>query len=155
MKWKWWEEPQRVDPMGQTINNFHVFLFVVAAVNGLFLTAGVETSGAIQETLNSWQVRVYGFMLALGGLSVVAGIYWPKDPRDGLLLKRFGYTALGIVTAVYGGAVIVVSGSVKGGLAGSIAMVFGFLCLDQMLRINARIKLVQHIEEDLAGDDDA
>jgi hypothetical protein len=144
----------KADPMGERRNAFHVFLFAVAAMNGVLLLVGVPTSGAIDVELNeNWQ-RAYGGVLAIGALCVLVGMYWPADARDGLLVKRFGYVALCVATLVYSVAVFVTQPGPRGILAASVTVAFSAICGWTVHRINKRVNAVITITERVNGNGD-
>jgi hypothetical protein len=132
----------KADPMGERRNAFHVFLFGVAALNGFMLALGIPTSSAIDAQLQSFGLRVYGVILLLGAGLVLLGMYWPKEARDGLLIKRVGYVALSVVTFIYSAAVAITQPGPGGFLAGSITFVFSCICLYTVHRINKRVNAV-------------
>lgn len=88
------------DPLGER-NPFQVYLLLVALSTGVPFMFGFVTAGTIEASLPRAYTFLWGLMLALGALAALAGMFWPRDARTGLLLKRFGLTALGFASAVY------------------------------------------------------
>ena len=121
------EVPMQPDPLGLPRNPFHVFLIAITFLNGLALVFGVSTSLTLEAELVSLLERCYGFLLAVGSLGVLVGMYWPGDPRDGLLAKRSGYVALCVASLIYAYATVNRFG-VNGVLLGSICLAFSAIC---------------------------
>lgn len=115
------------DPLGMPRNPFHVFLIVITLLNGLALVFGVSTSLTLERELVSLLERCYGFLLAVGAAGVLAGMYWPGDPRDGLLAKRVGYVGLCVASLIYAYATVQRFG-LSGALLGSVCLAFAAIC---------------------------
>lgn len=141
-----------MDPLGYPVNKWQVFLFVLVALNGLSFMIEVPTSAAIDGSFPTWKEQLYGLFLFLGGVCVLAGIYWPWHDRDALLVKRFGYLALMFSALIYGFAVIIYQKSTNGVFTGSIAITFAAISLDTVLQINDRVRFLQKEVPDAESD---
>jgi hypothetical protein len=82
------------DPLGTPRDPFRVFILCWMVVNGLALAAGHSTSRTLEQQLPSATERLYGGLLGTSALLVLIGMYWPWDPRDGLVAKLGGFTGL-------------------------------------------------------------
>lgn len=128
------------DPMGIPRNAFHVFLFIVALLNGLSFIFGQPTSGTLEAELNPLLLQGYGTLLASSTTMVLSGMYWQGTPSTGLLLKRTGYLGLCVTTAIYAVALIRTNYSLDVVLATSITASFSAVCGSQVVRINRLVK---------------
>lgn len=127
------------DPLGVPRNPFHVFLLVICLLNGGVLASGVSTSLSLEAGLVPLFERLYGLILFIGAGAVLAGMFWPADPRSGLLLKRAGYLALGISATIFG-IVGVVRFGLVGLLSASVAIAFGAICFWYVWRVERFVR---------------
>lgn len=130
------------DPLGHPRNPFHVFLFIIILMNGLVIAFGVSTSAAVANALDPEWRRFYGLLLGSGAALVILGIFWPGDPRGGLLTKRTGYFGLGAATCIFAGAVIYAVRTPESIMASSITFAFGCICFWQVHIINRRVNQI-------------
>lgn len=97
--------PLKPDPIGQMQRNpFQVYLLMVCIFSGLsILIPDVRSStGSIEQYFLGWEKFVWGGLILLGSTCALAGMYWPWDPRDGLLIKRLGFYVLSVPLLIYG-----------------------------------------------------
>jgi hypothetical protein len=127
------------DPLGMPRNPFHVFLIIITFLNGLALVFGLSTSLTLQRELISLLERGYGLLLAAGAFGVLVGMFWPGDPRDGLLAKRAGYVALATASMIYAYGTVARFG-VQGVLLGSLCVAFGSICIWYVRIINKIVR---------------
>ena len=130
------------DPLGVPRNPFHVFLFIIVLLNGLAFSFGVSTSAALNGELSTESLRLYGLLLGGGAALVLLGMFWPGDPRGGLVTKRTGYFGIGAATLIYSIAVWEAVRTPESGLAASVAFTFGCMCFWQVHQINKRVKWI-------------
>ena len=89
------------DPLGVPRHPLVVYLLGLCVVSGLAIVVGGTAAGSLQAQLDPVAQYAWAGILAAGSSCTLAGMYWPADPRTGLLLKRWGYTALAIAAAIY------------------------------------------------------
>lgn len=118
------------DPLGGPRDPFRVFLLPWCVVNGLALVVpGVpETSATLDRELSALTERLYGGLLAVSAGLVLAGMFWPWDPRDGLTAKLGGYVGMSAATAIF--AVVTLSAWTLGGVfVCGASLAFSGICL--------------------------
>jgi hypothetical protein len=131
------------DPLGIPRNRFHVFLFVVLTLNGLSFLFGEPTSQTLNKAMPVLGLRAYGFLLIIGGIAVLCGMFWPgKNRSTGLLVKRTGYVALAFATGIYSIALVFVTPSPGAFLAASFSFYFAVLCAEQVRDINRAVNII-------------
>lgn len=131
------------DPMGERRDPFRVFLFGVAFLNGVSFLFKTAPSSAIEASFPHKYVVIYGALLALGSGCVLVGMFWQGFARDGLLIKRVGFVALAFVTAIYAIAVVIHTDDRTGvSLIASVVVAFSLICVQQVVRINRRVKFL-------------
>lgn len=138
MSWK-----LRPDPMGEERNPFQVYLLCLAIFSGMtVLISDVPNSaGSIEAFLTGWEEALWGALLVGGSILSLAGMYWPWDPRDGLLMKRFGFTTLSVPLVIYAIALVARFGFAALSLSLVIAG-FAVASFIQARRVNKRVKHV-------------
>lgn len=130
------------DPIGEARNPLAVYLLLLALISGVGLLLGTPTAGSIEATLPVWASKTWGGFLTVGGGCVLAGMYWPGDPRTGLVVKRFGFLALIVASSIYA-LVLLLAIGINAFLVAGIVLGFGVACTLQYLRVNRRIMKIR------------
>lgn len=129
------------DPMGEARNPLQVYLLTVALISGIGFLLGTATSGSIQDQLTPLARYGWGLMLTIGSASALGGMFWQGDPRNGLLVKRFGFVGLTGASVIYG-ASLIVSAGLEGFLVAFSVFGFALACGERAWRINQVIAKV-------------
>jgi hypothetical protein len=129
------------DPLGIPRNPLAVYLLCLCFLSGLMTLLGPSASGSMEAALHPWIVLVWGASLVHGSGATLTGMFWPGDPRTGLLLKRMGMFALMVASGLYAGTMVVYQGA-GGILSAGIIAGFGAACAVQYKVINDRIKAI-------------
>ena len=137
-------EPRLVDPLEASRHPFETYLLVLAAVSGLPLLFGKPNSASIAATLPHVLVIGWGFMLVLGSLCALVGLYWRGRSATGLVLERAGLIGVGGASLVYAASVLISAPGFTGAFAASITAGFGIACAAQARRIGLRLRMAIH-----------
>lgn len=129
------------DPMGQPRNGLVIYLLVIAVMSGLGFLSGTPTAGSIEAELPPLARYAWGAMLTVGAAGALTGMFWPGDPRTGLLVKRFGFVSLVFAALVYG-TVLWASAGVRAFLVWGSVYGFAMACAERAWRVDQMIKRV-------------
>lgn len=129
------------DPMGQPRNGLVIYLLVVAVMSGTGFLFGTPTAGSIESELPPLARYVWGAMLTVGSACALIGMFWPGDPRTGLLVKRFGFVCLVFAALIYG-TVLWLNAGVSGFLVWGSVYGFAAACAERAWRVEQMIKRV-------------
>lgn len=138
------------DPMGEPRNPFQVFLLLVSLLNGTASLFGSYGAGSVAQYASNINLFIWGFLLFIGSLATLMGMYWLGDKRDGLLVKRMGLVALASPTLIYG-IILLMSSDGHARYAGMIMMGFTLAAAIQAHRVNSHIKAIIQLTEHLNG----
>lgn len=128
------------DPMGTPRHPLVVYLLCLAAISGLRLLFGLPAADSVEAELGASTRMTWAIMLTAGSTVTLMGMFWPGDPRDGLLLKRWGYLALSIASGVYG-LVLFARFGMGSLLLGATLLGFAGACGIMVRRINRAVKV--------------
>jgi len=129
------------DPLGVPRDPLAVFLLVLALISGLGFIFDEPSSGSLERSLPHWGQITWGVMLTFGATLSLAGMFWPWQQRDGLLVKRVGMAALAISAMVYAVAIWIQFGWTAA-LPGALAFFFGYACFLRYRIINRAIHVL-------------
>jgi hypothetical protein len=120
-------------------NPFEACLLVACAVIGIATAAGFARPLAFQDVLPPWARLIWGGLMFVGGIAAVAGLYWPGDPVDGVLIKRGGLVTLAPLALAYGlaGFADMPSGRF---VASTFAIALSIACVLRVRQVSAAIK---------------
>jgi hypothetical protein len=108
-------------------------------VVGFTAVLGVAQPSSFEHTLPPWGQRVWGALMLIGGLASVAGLYWPADPVDGVLIKRVGLVTLCPLLIAYGGAGFLTEPATRL-VAASFAVALGLACAFRTRQVTVAIR---------------
>jgi hypothetical protein len=127
----------RVRRLDSARNPFELLLLVLGLVSGLPLLWGAPAPGSAAELLGPVLVHVWAYMLVLGCLTALAGVWWTWPARwihhlhpravTGLLIEQVGLVAVGVGTLVYGIGIVALDSQGRG-LAAGISFGYGLAC---------------------------
>lgn len=139
-----WLKP---DPMGER-NPFQVYMLCLAILSGasILISDVPASAGSIEQYLVGWQEAVWGWLLVLGSSISLLGMYWQRDARDSLLMRRFGFLVLSVPLMVYSIALVARFGFTALTLSMTI-MGFAAASLVQAFRVNKVINEIIHQTE--------
>lgn len=98
------------DPIGLPRHPLVIYLLALTFLSGLANLLGEPTAESVETQLHPDIRLMWNVILTLGATTALAGMFWPGDPRTGLLLKRFGYMALSIAALAYALVLILLVG---------------------------------------------
>lgn len=127
------------DPIGLPRHPLVVYLLALTLLSGMANLLGEPTTGSVEAELQPDIRLMWNVILTLGAMTALAGMFWPGDPRTGLLLKRFGYMALSIAALAYALVLILLVG--QGALyVGLVIGGFSLACGHATRQVNQAIR---------------
>lgn len=139
---RWLHHRPRLDrPTGQP-NPFEAYLLTVCVVQGGALLSGYAAPMSVQTVMPQWVRILWACLLLVGGGTAVIGLYWPWDPIDGVLIKRFGLILAGGGTLAYGVAVLAVYGT-SGTVVAIYNIGFSLACAARLRQVSRAIRKVR------------
>jgi hypothetical protein len=134
----WLHRPTILDRPTGPPNPFEAVAFATSIVIGIAAATGYARPAAFHNILPAWGRIVWGVLMAVGGIAAVAGLYWPGDPVDGILIKRVGMVALGPSMIAYGLAGLFTDPSTRI-VASLFAIALGVACIWRTRQVTAAI----------------
>lgn len=119
-------------------NPFETTLLLACIVVGVTAVTGYGRPAAFQGVLPPWGQAVWGWLVLIGGIAAVTGLYWPADPVDGVLIKRVGLVVLCPSTIAYGVAGLVTDPAGRV-VAAVFAIALGVACGWRVQQVTAAI----------------
>lgn len=114
---------------GREIDVLEVVFLALIGISCLLQLVGNTEPTSIALLLPAAFRTVWLIMMTVGSIGALAGIFWPKDLIDGILLEIIGLAWVAVSVLIYGAAqevAVVVNGSALGGLmAGSLTILIG------------------------------
>lgn len=137
----WLHRPRRqhLDRPAGPPNPFEAFLLIAAMIQGVAAIARFSQPVAFEAVFPPWVREAWGCILFLGGVASVAGLYWPWDPVDGVLIKRVGLVALAGVTIAYGVAGLF-SAPARLFVGSTFNIAFGIACIVRVRQVSDAIR---------------
>jgi hypothetical protein len=120
-------------------NPFEACLLGACVVIGAATAVGFAQPPAFEATLPAWGRLLWGGLMLVGGVAAVAGLYWPGDPVDGVLIKRGGLITLAPLTLAYGLAGLADVPAARF-VASTFAIAFAVACVLRVRQVTVAIK---------------
>jgi hypothetical protein len=120
-------------------NPFEAFLLVACIAVGALAVAGYAQPGAFENVLPPWWLRIWGALMLVGGCGAVAGLLWPWDPVDGVLIKRVGLVTLCPLLIAYGVAGLLTDPSARF-VASAFAIALGVACAVRVRQVTLAVR---------------
>lgn len=120
-------------------NPFEASLLLACIVVGFTAVIGYTQPASFEDALPPWGQRVWGALMLLGGLAAVAGLFWPWDPVDGVLIKRVGLATLCPALIAYGMAGLLTEPASRG-VAAAFAVALGIACAVRVRQVTLAIR---------------
>jgi hypothetical protein len=118
-------------------------------VQGIAVVSGYARPLSLENTLTPTLRVLWGSLLTLGGVAAVAGLYWPWDPVDGVLVKRVGLIGLALATLAYGIAALAL-GPI-GFLQSAYAFSYAIACLVRAWQVTVALAAFREHVKDMNG----
>jgi hypothetical protein len=135
------------DPLGIPRDPYRIFLLSWLAINGLLQACGIPTSSSLDRQLDSHFERLYGGLLGVSALLVLFGMFWPWDPRDGLIGKVAGFIGLTFGIGIYALATLFTNNA-GGSFVGVAGLCFAAVCAHSAWRAFSRLLDGAHAQHD-------
>jgi hypothetical protein len=120
-------------------NPFEACTFAACIMVGLATVIPSTRPASFQEVLPTWGLNAWGVLMFMGGTAALTGLYWPKNPMDGVLIKRVGLMTLGPLTIAYGIAGLATDPHTRFVAAG-FAFSIGIACLWRTRQVTVAIR---------------
>ena len=109
-------------------------LLAIANFGVLFLL-GLTKPASIARSLDPMFQVVWALLMAVGGITALAGMYWPGREFTGARVKIAGLIGAGGGAAAYGAGLLLLNGSAGRG-TGFWAVLVGVSCLHRALQVS-------------------
>lgn len=144
--------PYRSDPMQAGRHPFELFTLLLALLTGLPTVLGaIPRPGTIEDALPNLVPLVWSWVLFLGALCALVGIYW-WDRATGLILEQLGLAFVGLASIVYAGCLVwettdAVDLRQDALIAAAIVFGFGASCVRRYFQIQQTLDATYEVQE--------
>lgn len=128
-----------VDRPAGVPNPFEAAVLSACSLIGGIAVVGYAQPAAFEDVLPRWGRLLWGALMFLGGVTSIAGLYWPFDPIDGVIIKRVGLTVLAPLMAAYGLAGIITDPQARA-VASLFALAISAACVVRIRQVTRAIR---------------
>lgn len=131
---------RQLRPLGEP-NPFEVYLLLASVLVGVLVLAHGAAPASITSLLPPWLRTIWAVMLCCGGVTALAGLYWPGAPFTGVEVKRVGLSAVAFGSLAWGTAAAFY-GAI--GIPTAISNVaFALACAARIVQVSRRIRFTR------------
>jgi len=137
--------PYRSDPLQAGRHPFELFTLYLALLTGLPTVLGViPPPGTVQEALPDIVQTAWAWVLFLGALTAIAGVYW-KDRATGLIAEQLGLAFAGVASLAYTGCALWVAG-IEAAVPAALVAGFGVSCIRRYFDIQQTLDATHEVQ---------
>lgn len=123
-------------------NPFEAFLLAVIALQGFLVLAGLSKPASIVSLLPNTFRIIWALLMLVGGVTSLAGLYWPGTPFTGCEVKRVGLIASGFGALAYGVALLSLGSSAW--VAASTSFFFASACVVRHWQVGRALRQARY-----------